>query len=248
MTPSIIHNKPLIRTGCIAEKTMTCPTIGIDSKSKENDVTGKSDHGDLLLRGFWARGTNCIVEVRVTDTDAKSYCKQPPDKVLESGEKMKKKKYLEACLEQRRHFTPFICLVDGLLAGREAHTFAKHLAAKLAKKWQRSYSQTCGYVNVRRSIAIIRATQHLCFCVVGVGFQQARSAPNPLNGKMAGAGLALFECYSRTLDTTPDHRPSSTPPPQPPPLPTALMHHFDPPPRSTGADRRHSKIASSINA
>jgi hypothetical protein len=190
MTPSAIRDEPLIRPGRVAEKTTTCPTTGIDlTSSKEKDATGESDRGDLLLRGFWARGTDCIVDVRVTDTDAKSYCKRDPDKILESGEKLKKKKYLEACLEQRRHFTPFVCSVDGLL-GREAKTFAKRLAAKLAKKWQRSYSQTCGYVNARLSIAIIRAT-HLCL-------RGSRIPTSKISTKFPqwedGAGLALFEC------------------------------------------------------
>jgi hypothetical protein len=190
MTPSAIRDEPLIRPGRVAEKTITCPASGTDSKSsKEKESTGESDRGDLLLRGFWARGTDCIVDVRVTDTDAKSYCHRAPDKVLESGEKLKKKKYLEACLEQRRHFTPFICSVDGLL-GREARTFAKRLAAKLAQKWQRSYSQTCGYVNARLSIAIIRAT-HLCM-------RGSRIPTSKISTKFPqwedGAGLALFEC------------------------------------------------------
>ena len=89
--------------------------------------------------------TRC--SLRVTDTDAKSYCKRTPAKVLESQEKEKKRKYLEACLERRRHFTPFVFSVDGLL-GREAQTFAKRLAAKLASKWEKSYSQVCaGYIN-----------------------------------------------------------------------------------------------------
>ncbi len=47
----------------------------------------------LSIRGFWARGTGaCILDVRVTDTDAKSYCKRPPTKVLESQQKEKKRK------------------------------------------------------------------------------------------------------------------------------------------------------------
>jgi hypothetical protein len=101
MMPSAICNKPLIKPGHVAEKTMTCPTNGIDLKSnKENKVSGESDCGDLLLRGFWARSTDCIVDVRVTNTDAKSYCnKRAPAKVLESGEKLKKK-CLNACLKQ----------------------------------------------------------------------------------------------------------------------------------------------------
>jgi hypothetical protein len=30
------------------------------------------ERGDLLIRGVGARGTDCIIDVRVTDTDAKS--------------------------------------------------------------------------------------------------------------------------------------------------------------------------------
>jgi hypothetical protein len=54
MTPSAICDEPLIKPGCIAEKTTACPTTGTDFKSnKENKVSGESNRGDLLLRGFW---------------------------------------------------------------------------------------------------------------------------------------------------------------------------------------------------
>jgi hypothetical protein len=72
------------------------------------------------------------VDVHVTYMDAKSYVKQAPAKVLKTQEKEKKRKYLEPCLENRHHFTPFVGSVDDLL-GHEAKTFAKRLAAKLAK-------------------------------------------------------------------------------------------------------------------
>jgi hypothetical protein len=65
--------------------------------------------------------------------DAKSYSKIPPDKVLKSGEKLKKKKYLKACLEQQRHFMPFVCSVGDGLLGHKSSTFAKRLTAKLAQ-------------------------------------------------------------------------------------------------------------------
>jgi hypothetical protein len=86
-----------------------------------------------------------------------------------------------------RHFTPFVCSTNGML-GREAATFAKRLAAKLAAKWQRTYSQVCGYVKARLSIAIVRAT-HLCLCAVSL---PTKSAPDTLWED--GAGLALFKC------------------------------------------------------
>jgi hypothetical protein len=43
--------------------------------------------GDLLIRGLWVRGTDCIIDVRVTNTDAKSNLSKDPAKVLESQEK-----------------------------------------------------------------------------------------------------------------------------------------------------------------
>jgi hypothetical protein len=54
----------------------------------------------------------------------------------------------------------FISSVDGLL-GREATIFSKCLPAKVAAKWQRTYSEVCGSVHARLSIAIVCAT-HLC--------------------------------------------------------------------------------------
>ena len=87
-----------------------------------------------------------MLDARVTDADAKSHCKRTSAKVLESQEKEKKKRRLEACLERRRHFTPFVCSVDGLL-GREAQTLTKRLAAKLANKWEKSRSQARGRIS-----------------------------------------------------------------------------------------------------
>jgi hypothetical protein len=45
------------------------------TKESEDDGTGKDERGVILIRGFWARGTDCILDIRVTDKEAKSYCK-----------------------------------------------------------------------------------------------------------------------------------------------------------------------------
>jgi hypothetical protein len=125
----------------------------------------------------------------MTDTDAKCYRHRDPVKVLITQKKEKKRKYLEPCLEQRRHFTPFVCSTNGLLR-REAATFAKLLTAKLATKWQHTFSQVCGYVKARLSIAIVHAT-HLCLRGSHIPTHQI-STRRPLWED--GAGLALFEC------------------------------------------------------
>jgi hypothetical protein len=105
MTPSAIGNEPLLCPACVTASVKTPPSMCTPlPPSSENEATGKDDHGDLLLRGFQAQGTSCIVDVRVTDMDAKSYIKQALAKVLETQEKEKKRKYLEPCLKSRRHF------------------------------------------------------------------------------------------------------------------------------------------------
>jgi hypothetical protein len=116
--PSAVHNKPRIHTSCPAEKT--------DSDEPSNPVSrnlcksrGK-ERGNVLIRGFWTHRTDCIIDVRVTDTDAKkSNLSRDPAKVLEAHKREKKRKYLKDCLEQRHHFTPFVVSTDGLIS-REA--------------------------------------------------------------------------------------------------------------------------------
>ena len=68
--------------------------------------------------------------------------------------------YLEACLKQRRHFSPFVASVDGLL-GVEATATLKRIASRLATKWKQSYSKMCGYVKIKIVITLVRAT-HCC--------------------------------------------------------------------------------------
>jgi hypothetical protein len=65
--------------------------------------------------------------------------------------------YLKACLDQRRHLSPFAGSMDGVI-GHEAKMMLKLLSALLAVKWSKPYSTVCGYVNPRMSIAITGAT------------------------------------------------------------------------------------------
>jgi hypothetical protein len=158
--PSSIRNEPLIHPSCSGDtkKPKVVPTN--PSVIPQTHRNREEIRGDLCIRNLWSRGTDCIIDVRVTDTDAKSNLSKDPAKVLETHEKEKKKKYLEHCHAQRRHFTPFVVSTDGLL-GKEAACVLKELSTRLAKKWEKPYSVVRGYVNARMSIAIVRAT-HLC--------------------------------------------------------------------------------------
>jgi hypothetical protein len=110
---------------------------------------------------LWACGTDCIVDLRVTNLDCKSNPSKDPHKILAQHKIAKKKKYLEACSEQCRHFTtPFTVSIDGVI-GKEARALLRRLLALLADKWDQPYLVVCGYVDACMSIAIARAT-HLC--------------------------------------------------------------------------------------
>ena len=107
--------------------------------------------------------------------------------MLEAHERDKKRKHLAACLEQRRHFSPFVASTDGLL-GKESRTLLKKLSALLAEKWEKPYSEICGYVNARMSIAIVRAT-HLCLRRSRIPMSQMSNRRPQWEDK---AGLGLF--------------------------------------------------------
>ena len=95
--------------------------------------------------------------MRVVNTDAKSYWGRTPEKCLEEAERAKKKMYLEACLQQRRHFLPFVASVDGIMEGEAADTL-KRIASHLATKWLKPYLRMCEYVNIRIVITLVQAT------------------------------------------------------------------------------------------
>ena len=71
----------------------------------------------------------------VVNTDAKYHLAKPPEKCLQESDRAKKRMYLEAFLQQRRHFYPSVALVDGFL-GVESTATQKRISSCLATKWQ----------------------------------------------------------------------------------------------------------------
>ena len=104
--------------------------------------------------------TDSVPNMRVVNTDAPTYQKKEPEKCLHEAERGKKKMYLEACLQQRRHFSPFFASADGLL-GVEATSTLKRISSCLATKWKQSYLKKCGYFKSRIAITLVRTT-HRC--------------------------------------------------------------------------------------
>ena len=106
--------------------------------------------------------------------------------MLKSAENDKKKKHLDACLEQRRHFNPFVVSCEGFF-GKEANFFIKRLAKKLADEWRRPCSSTINLLRTRFAINLVRS-KHRCL-------RGARSSVTSMSFPIDwedGAGLNLF--------------------------------------------------------
>ena len=83
--------------------------------------------------------------------------------------------YLEACLQQRQHFSPLVASVDELL-GVEASATLIRIASRLTTKWQQPYTRTYGYTKSRTAITLV--LRHTgASGVQGAGAQDQSPAP-----------------------------------------------------------------------
>ena len=186
-----VRDEPKIKVGRDTTETGVPSKANIDS-SRKNPPSGKEfERGDVLIHGLYDRHTSCIIDVRVTDTDQPSYLSNTPAKAIAKQEREKKQKYLENCLEQRRHFAPYVVDTYGML-GEEAKAFNKRIGSMLAAKWKSPYSAVMGFVNARVSIAILRAT-HLCLRGSRVPYRHISTKRSDWDD---GAGLGMFQTTS----------------------------------------------------
>ena len=191
-SPNRVRDEPKINIGRDTEGNGVPACANIDSSTPNPYSNDKQfERGDILVHGLYDRSTSCIIDVRVTDTDQPSYLSSTPAKIILKQEREKKKRYLESCLEQRRHFAPYVVDTYGLL-GEEAKAFNKRIASKLADKWQSPYSATMGFVNARVSVAIVRAT-HLCIRGSRVPYRHVSTKGSQWED---GAGLGLLQTTS----------------------------------------------------
>ena len=175
LIPSVVRDEPQIYPGRSS-----------DVEETEGASTQTEERGDLLIRNLWERQRDCILDVRVTNLDAASNIHRKSEAVLLSHEHEKKKKYLQACLDQRHHFSPFVVSCDGML-GKEAKSVLQNLAGSLSKKSGKSYSETSNFMKSRMSIAIVRATH---ICIRGSCIPTSRMSQHPQWED--AAGLSLF--------------------------------------------------------
>jgi hypothetical protein len=78
LIPSTVRNEPLFHTSCPAVKmpdleNASNPPVTCNLQKNRDDLREY-----LLIIGFSGRGTACIIDVHVANTDAKSYLSKDP--------------------------------------------------------------------------------------------------------------------------------------------------------------------------
>jgi hypothetical protein len=106
LTPSRVIDEPIIPQSRVPQEGNNGNVRMVDPPDRRGDVAA--------AHGFWSRRKTSIFDIHVTDTDARSYRNTAPTKVQERQEKEKKTKYLDACTQAWRHFTPLVFSVDGM--------------------------------------------------------------------------------------------------------------------------------------
>ena len=80
-----------------------------------------------------------MFDIRIVNLDVGSYLCMIPKKAISKSEKDKNDIYLQACLENRRYFTPMVYSADGI-AGAEALDVQERLAAQISFNMKLGYS------------------------------------------------------------------------------------------------------------
>ena len=128
-----MRDKPFIFKDCAVNRPKENPlrskTTTVPSANPPIEATGQK--GNLLICNISQNGTGIVHNIHVVNTDAKFCSVKTHEKCLHEAERAKKNMYLEACLQQRQHFAPFVASVNVLL-GVETMGTLKRIASFLA--------------------------------------------------------------------------------------------------------------------
>ena len=100
--------KPAIFYGNRMQAGATNATTNALALTNHANTLGDEARGDVLAHSFWSHGRGTIFDIRICNTDSRSYGATSSAKILERHTKEKKDKYEAACLERRWDFTPLV--------------------------------------------------------------------------------------------------------------------------------------------
>ena len=109
---SIRHNDARDEAGALAMQALQASKISYEpminngrgrnanqgqAKEGTGNQAGAKARGNVLVHGLWETGSGCVLDICISDTDAKSYADKSSKTVLENHAKRKKAKYPQPC-------------------------------------------------------------------------------------------------------------------------------------------------------
>ena len=112
---------------------------------------------DIRARGFWSAGQGAFFDIRVLHPNASNNHSTTTAAAYRKHETAKKREYAQRIREvEHGVFTPLVFSTTGGM-GREAATFYKRLAHKIASKEGKTFPTVMGWLRCRLSFAILRS-------------------------------------------------------------------------------------------
>jgi hypothetical protein len=103
-------------------------------------TAGHKSRGYVVGHGLWKCSDTYILDIIVTDADAKSYKHSPLRTMIEGV--TQKKRYLDIFLERHKTFMPLVYAAEEM-AEKEVKTFEGRIIVLLAEKWGQAYLLRC---------------------------------------------------------------------------------------------------------
>ena len=125
-------------------------------------------------------------DVRITNTNSASQHNVKTEKVLLRHEKEKKRQYNRRIMNlEHGIFTPLLFSVSGVLS-KECSMFHKHMAEKIAKKFNESYEKVITVIRYKLSFIILRSA---LLCIRGSRYNRVLKDVDEFSLAFDSAGL-----------------------------------------------------------
>ena len=150
---SIRHNNVRDFEASLLEKV--CADVQIEPPLQP--VNEDQARVDIRARGFWRKGQTAYFDVRITNPNSESQKTQSLPKIYEKHEKEKKRRYNDRILNNEMgSFTPLVFSVSGGMSN-ECMNYHKHLADKIAQKYNQRYEDVIAYIRCKLSFMILKS-------------------------------------------------------------------------------------------
>ena len=147
------------------------PLLPANGHTFEHSTANTADDAklDVSARGFWRRGQQAFVDVRIFNPMARSYLGIPLIAAHKQNEQEKKRRYDERVREvEQAKLTPLVFTTSGGMAP-QAITFYAHLAQQLSEKKKQPKSCVVAWMRCGLSFSLLRSA---ILCVRGTRSKQ----------------------------------------------------------------------------